>query len=260
VVAAAGNCAQGGSQCGNLSNPIMYTAAYPTVLAVAATDSGDNWASFSEHQPYVGVAAPGVSIYSTLRGGNYGTMSGTSMATPYVSGLAALLWSFAPSFTVDQIESTIESTADDLGAPGKDDYFGYGRINAGRTLSLLSLQASSTQASFLVSDNGGASSARSVVQVTTANPNSVTWTATVSPPVAWLSIAPPASGTVSAGSPPAQFTLVATRPAAPGTYATTVIVAGTTSSGMQISPVTIAVHMSYAKNLFNHYMPDVRRN
>jgi thermitase len=260
VVAAAGNCAQGGSSCGNLTNPVMYPAAYPTVLAVAATDSGDQWASFSEHQPYVDVAAPGVSIYSTLRSGNYGTMSGTSMATPFVSGLAALLWSLTPSFTVDQIANTIEAAADDLGAPGKDDYYGYGRINAGRTLSSLSLQASSAQASFLFGDNGGASSARSVVQVTTASPDSITWTATVSPPVAWLSIAPPASGMVSASSSPAQLTLVATRPAALGTYATTVIVAGTTSTGMRISPVTIAVQMSYAKNLFNHYLPDIRRN
>jgi thermitase len=260
VVAAAGNCAQGGSQCGNLSNPIMYPGAYPTVLAVAATDSGDNWGSFSEHQPYVGVAAPGVSIYSTLRGGNYGTMTGTSMATPYVSGLAALLWSFAPSFTVDQIANTIESTADDLGAPGKDDYFGYGRINAGRTLSSLSLLASSTQASFLFSDDSGASSVRSVVQVTTANPNLINWTATVSPPVAWLSIAPPASGTVSASSSPAQFTLVATRPAALGTYAATVVVAGTASTGGQISPVAIAVHLGYFKNLYKNYLPDIRRN
>jgi thermitase len=260
VVAAAGNCAQGGSQCGNLSNPVMYPAAYPTALAVAATDSGDNWASFSEHQPYVGVAAPGVNIYSTLRGGGYGTMTGTSMATPYVSGLAALLWSFAPSFTVDQIKSIIESTADDLGAPGKDDYFGYGRINAGRTLSSLSLLASSTQASFLFSDDGGATSARSVVQVTTANPNPINWTATVSPPAAWLSIAPPASGMVSASSSPAQFTLVATRPAAPGTYAATVVVAGTTSTGGPIRPVTIAVHLSYFKNLYRNYLPDIRRN
>jgi thermitase len=260
VVAAAGNCAQGGSSCGNLGNPAMYPAAYPTVLAVAATDSGDNWASFSEHQPYVDVAAPGVNIYSTLRGGNYGSMSGTSMATPHVSGLAALLWSLAPSLTVDQVESLMESTADDLGTPGKDDYFGYGRINAGRTLNSLSLQASCTRASFIFADSGGASSARSAVQVTTSNPSSITWTATVSPPVAWLSIVPPASGAVSASSSPAQFTLVATRPAALGTYAATVVVAGTTATGGQLSPLTISVHMSYMKDLFKSYLPDIHRN
>jgi thermitase len=260
VVVAAGNCAQGGSSCDNVSNPIMYPAAYPAALAVAATDSGDNWANFSEHRPYVSVAAPGVSIYSTIRGGSYSTLSGTSMATPYVSGLAALLWSFAPSLTVDQVESAIESTADDLGAPGKDDYFGYGRINAGRALSSLSLRTSSTQASFLFSDNGGASSAQSVVQITTANPNPITWTATVSPPVAWLSIAPPASGTVSTGSPPAQFTLMATRPAALGTYAASVVVAGTTSSGEQISQVTVAVRMTYSKNLFRNFLPNILKN
>jgi thermitase len=259
VVAAAGNCAQDGSQCGNSSNPIMYPAAYPAVLAVAATDSGDHWASFSEHRPYVGVAAPGVGIYSTFLGGGYQSLTGTSMASPHVSGLAALLWSFAPALSVDQVESAIESTADDLGTPGKDDYYGYGRINAGRALSSLGLQISATQASFLFGDNGGASSARSVVQVTTANPNPITWTATVSPPVTWLSVAPPGASTASA-SLPAQFTLVATRPAALGTYATTVVVAGTTSSGGQISPVTIAVRLSYLKDLYRNYLPNILKH
>jgi len=256
VVAAAGNCAQGGSQCSNLSNPIMYPAAYPTVLAVAATNSSDNWANFSEYQPYVGVAAPGVGIYSTIRGGGYSTMTGTSMATPHVSGLAALLWSFAPFLTIDQVENSIESTADDLGAPGKDDYFGYGRINAGRALNSLGLQTSPAQDFFVVGDNGGPFPAPNTVQVTTLSSDPITWTATISPTVAWLSIAPPASGTVSAASSPlAEFALVATRPITYGNYAATAIVTATTSSGGEISPVTTQVRISYVAELCLNHLP-----
>jgi hypothetical protein len=118
------------------------------------------------------------------------------------------------------------------------------------------LQISSAQAAFLFGDNGGPSSARSVVQVTTANPNPIDWTATVSPPVTWLSVEPPGAGTASASSA-AQFTLVAARPAALGTYTATVVVAGTTSSGGRISPMTVAVRLSYSKDLYRNYLPNI---
>ncbi len=256
VVAAAGNCAQGGSGCGYPANPIIYPAAYPNVLAVAATDSGDNWGNFSEYQPYVGVAAPGVAIYSTLLGGSYGSMSGTSMATPYVSGLAALLWSFSPSFTADQIASTLEATADDLGAPGRDDYFGYGRINAGRALGSVALQVSPATTIVMVGDNAGPLPPSSINQITTLSSDPITWTATISPSVTWLSIIPPGSGTVSAASsPPAAFTLVATRPAAYGIYTTTAVVTGTTSSGGQVGPVTTQIDLNYSAILHLYRFP-----
>ena len=59
MVAAAGNCAQGGAECGGSSNPDYYPAAYPGVVAVAATDHYDNWASYSGYKSYVDLAAPG---------------------------------------------------------------------------------------------------------------------------------------------------------------------------------------------------------
>jgi thermitase len=265
VVAAAGNCAQGGPQCNYYVNPVIYPAAYPTVLAVAATDSDDNWADFSEHQPYVDVAAPGVDIYSTYFDGDYAFMNGTSMATPHVSGLAALLWSVVPSLTVDQVESTVESTADDLvdypGAPGKDDYFGYGRINAGRALSSVGLQVSPAQTLILIDDNGGPSPASPTGQVTTFSSEPITWTATISPPVSWLSLAPPASGMVSASSsPPAEFTLVPTRPVTYGTYTTTVIVTATTSAGGLIGPATSLVDINYLGTLYTYQFPFIYKN
>jgi thermitase len=261
VVAAAGNCAQDGYQCSYIYNPIMYPAAYSTVLAVAATDSNDNWASFSEYQPYVDVAAPGVDIYSTYNDGDYTFMNGTSMATPHVSGLAALLWSLIPSLTMGQVESIIESTADDLGAPGKDDYFGYGRINAGRALGSAGLQVSPAQTLILVGDNGGPAPASPMGQVTTLSPEPITWTATISPSVSWLSLAPPASGMVSASSsPPAAFTLVATRPITYGTYTTTVIVTATTSAGGLIGPAISQVDIDYLATLYIYHFPLMYKN
>ena len=117
VVASAGNYAQYG-------NPKIYPAAYPNAIAVAATDSQDRRASFSEHGNWVDVAAPGVNILSTLPGGRYGKESGTSMAAPHVSGLAG------QGLTKAQIRNRIESRATDTGSKGKDPYYGYGRINA----------------------------------------------------------------------------------------------------------------------------------
>ncbi|NIV32626.1 MAG: S8 family serine peptidase, partial [Anaerolineae bacterium] len=75
-----------------------------------ATNSSDNRAWFSNYGSYIDVAAPGVSIYSTVRNNGYGYEDGTSMATPFVSGLAALIWSACPDYTNDQVESQIETT------------------------------------------------------------------------------------------------------------------------------------------------------
>ena len=80
----------------------------PNVISVAATDQNDQLASFSDYGPTsVDLAAPGVSILSTLPDGKYACLSGTSMATPFVSGVAALAWSLDPSATVAQVRSAI---------------------------------------------------------------------------------------------------------------------------------------------------------
>jgi len=111
-----------------------YPAAYPGVIAVSATDQNDDKASFSNYGEWIDVSAPGVSIISTvpyyLKGTYYSPASGTSMATPHVSGLAALLMSAFPAMNADQIENLIYSSAKDLGNPGFDQYYGYGRIDA----------------------------------------------------------------------------------------------------------------------------------
>ncbi|MBM4402203.1 MAG: S8 family serine peptidase, partial [Candidatus Cloacimonetes bacterium] len=118
VVASAGNCGEGcpSSNCQSV-NQVNYPAAYDNVIAVAATDSSDQRACFSNKNDYVDVTAPGVSIYSTL-GSSYGNMSGTSMSGPHVAGLAALLYSL-PQYSArntanaQAIRQIIETTTDD---------------------------------------------------------------------------------------------------------------------------------------------------
>jgi len=123
VVAAAGNDGNG---------TINYPGGCNYTIGVAATDQNDNRASFSNYNSTVDVAAPGVSIASTWYRGEayYALASGTSMATPHVAGLAALLLSQDPSRSPETVENMIESTADDLGPSGYDVYYGAGRINA----------------------------------------------------------------------------------------------------------------------------------
>ncbi|MGD2177072.1 MAG: S8 family peptidase [Anaerolineae bacterium] len=133
IVAAAGN-----KDSEDGYDAVLYPAAYEHALAVAATDQSDARAGFSNHGPELDVAAPGVDIYSTWYRGNYFTESGTSMATPHLAGLAALMWSARPDLTLASAVKTIAKTAVDanLGThPGWDEDLGWGRIDAGRALS-----------------------------------------------------------------------------------------------------------------------------
>lgn len=122
VVAAAGN--------ESTSSP-SYPAYYEAAIAVAATDSNDRIASFSNYGDWVDVAAPGVNILSTVPGGGYQTASGTSMATPLVAGQAALLASQGKS--ASEIRQAIEGTADEISGTGE--YWTHGRINAAKSVS-----------------------------------------------------------------------------------------------------------------------------
>jgi hypothetical protein len=130
VVAAAGN---------DGTNVATYPAALSNVMAVAATDSTDQRAPFSNYNAYISVAAPGVDIYSTYwsgtSGSTYAYLSGTSMATPLVAGLAGLLASQDASRTNATLRTLIEQSADDVDVPGWDQNTGYGRINVARALS-----------------------------------------------------------------------------------------------------------------------------
>ena len=125
IVAAAGN---DGNSTAN------YPAAYPEVVSVAATDNNDAHASFSNVNSDVEIAAAGVNVLSVKRGGGYVTMSGTSMATPHVAGVVALIRFHNPTWTAAQARTKLDSSVDDLGTPGRDATFGFGRVNLAKAM------------------------------------------------------------------------------------------------------------------------------
>lgn len=113
-----------------------YPAGYdlPNIIAVAATDPNDRLASFSNFGPAtVQVAAPGVSIFSTYLNNDYAFGSGTSMAGPHVSGLAALVWSANPDLDAYQVKGRILDCVDRL-ADLSGRLFTAGRIHAGNSM------------------------------------------------------------------------------------------------------------------------------
>ena len=131
VVVAAGND-------GAKGNPVDYPAGCAGAMAVGATDFRDARAAFSEYGPQIAIVAPGVQVLTTLRrrAGSYGyaSLSGTSMSSPIVSGVAALLFSQHPGWTPDQVRARLVQTAKHLGSPGRNDQYGAGRVDAARAL------------------------------------------------------------------------------------------------------------------------------
>ncbi len=149
----------------NDSRP-TYPANYdiPNIVAVAATDNKDQIASFSNYgRTTVDVAAPGVGIYSTVPNEGYGLKSGTSMATPHVSGMAGLIVSAHPELTNDQLKQRLIGSSDRVQGLSNMTV-SKGRVNLGRAIE---------------TDNV-APAAPNDLKVVNAGPNGVTlsWTAT----------------------------------------------------------------------------------
>ena len=127
LVAAAGNS---GNRRGSGDN-VGYPGRVGNVIAVAATERNDRRASFSSTGPAVDLAAPGVGIVSSYLGGGTASLSGTSMASPHVAGVAALVISSGRTDgTNTAVRHQLETTADDLGASGIDSHYGKGLADA----------------------------------------------------------------------------------------------------------------------------------
>jgi len=126
VVGAAGN---------ESTSSAHYPSDYNSCISVIATNQSDQKADFSNYGAAKDICAPGVSITSTYPGG-YANLNGTSMASPVVAGVAALMLSVDPDLTVNELKNNLYSTAVDLGTPGRDDLYGYGRINAQAAVAL----------------------------------------------------------------------------------------------------------------------------
>ncbi|MFC7686263.1 S8 family peptidase [Ureibacillus sp. GCM10028918] len=126
VVAAAGN---NGTADGSIDT-IEYPARYESVIAVAATDSADKRTSFSATGSTIEVSAPGEGILSLFLNNQYARMSGTSMAAPYVAGNLALLKQSNGTLSAKELRLKLQQGVVDLGAVGKDTWYGYGIIQA----------------------------------------------------------------------------------------------------------------------------------
>ncbi|MGW4597440.1 type VII secretion-associated serine protease mycosin [Streptomyces sp. NPDC004457] len=127
LVASAGNDGLGGNV------KVTYPASYEGVLAVAASDRNNERAAFSQSGDFVGVAAPGVDMISTVPGNGHCSDNGTSFSAPYVAGVAALLKSKYPDWTARQVVAQIEQTAE-RSIPGRDRLVGWGVVDPVKAL------------------------------------------------------------------------------------------------------------------------------
>lgn len=124
---------------GSRASSVELPGACPSAFAVGATDEGDKIAYFSSRGPALwangpimkpNVSAPGVAVTSSVPGGQYRAMDGTSMATPHVSGVGALVAQGKPFISVNDLAALITRGVEDLGEPGPDTAYGTGRVNA----------------------------------------------------------------------------------------------------------------------------------
>ncbi|MFI8453614.1 type VII secretion-associated serine protease mycosin [Streptomyces erythrochromogenes] len=128
VVASAGNDGMSGQK------RKTYPAAFPGVLAVGASDRNNERAAFSQPGDFIGVAAPGVDMVSTVPGFGQCIDNGTSFSAPYVAGVAALLRAEHGDWSAQQIVWQIQNTAE-RAVNGRDDYVGWGVVDPVRALS-----------------------------------------------------------------------------------------------------------------------------
>ncbi len=222
VVAAAGNGGGPG---------ITFPAASPGAIAVAALNSDNTLASFTSTGPQMWVAAPGVGVTSTLPGGGYGDKSGTSMATPHVTGLVALIRQVHPTYTAAQVANELKNDAIDLSPAGFDNNTGWGLAQAppsGVTVPV-SMAVTPAARSVSVQQGNAAPSDNATVTLTGTSAGTTAWSAAKKR--TWLTFTT-SSGT---GSGSVAWTRNATGLAA-GTYVDTIIVSAT---GMTGSPATI---------------------
>ncbi|ARK25362.1 hypothetical protein SporoP37_12320 [Sporosarcina sp. P37] len=111
-------------------NTVNYPGKYSEVIAVGSIDEDSLVSYYSSFGSETEVTAPGSYVYSTLKNGSYGYMSGTSMAAPHVAGLLALLKEEYPNYTNRQLRSKLIQNSIDMGTLGRDPYYGHGLVQA----------------------------------------------------------------------------------------------------------------------------------
>jgi len=203
----------------------FYPAAYPQVLAVAATGPGDVLWGESNYGDWVDLSAPGVNIHTTFLGGDYGSVDGTSLSTAFVSGVAGLLRSHYPDWSGEMVRAQLLHTAEDIDAlnPGLSGLLGRGRVNAYQALSttpqpLLSFEGQTVNGSATTRPEPG-SSVELVVSLYNKWADASSVSATLSSSSAYVSVttASAAYGEIpayatAANPTPFMFTLSASAP------------------------------------------------
>ena len=157
VFAAAGNSS---------SSAPTYPAATNNVVAVSATDVNGTLASFSSYGNWIDLSAPGNNILTTKLGGIYSAWYGTSFSTPITAAVGALVLSIKPGLSASSLVNLLEQNSDDLGAPGYDQYFGHGQVNAYKALLAAgSLAADTTLPSVSITSPSSAATVAGTIQV-----------------------------------------------------------------------------------------------
>lgn len=143
-------------------------AAHSAMITVSATDSADNRTSWSSWGKMVDLSAPGAGIYTTNRGGGYGSWNGTSFSAPITAGIVAQMMAANPQLKPADLESILFSTAVDRGTAGYDVYYGWGRVNGDAAVTAAAAAISTadvTPPSVSVTNPGGGSTATGIVTV-----------------------------------------------------------------------------------------------
>ncbi len=247
------------------SRKVYYPAAYPEVLAVAATGANDDRAPYSNYGDEVDLAAPGgdgAPIISTVPNGLYSGAVGTSMATPHVSGAAALLMSLRPDLTNDEVADILKETCDKVGlyvydSNGWNQYLGYGRINLSKALErLLPPRVGDFPDSiYFLTDHTNRPIHKRVLLKNESNIYAIPWEATTRGGTGWLALTGPISGTIGPDESQ-ELTITMTSNDLPfGVYSGTVTVSSPYSD-VQGLPHTISVTLQYTSaEIQQYYMP-----
>ena len=191
----------------NSNSTANYPAACDKVVAVSATNEADTLAGFSSYGSWITLSAPGNNILTTNNGGGYGYWYGTSFASPITAGAAALVLALRPSLSSAALVNLLQNNSDDLGAPGYDTSFGWGRVNVSRVVSAASsLVVTPPSVSISAPSADATVSGTVTVSGTSSGPNGIASVQLSVDGKAVSTVAGPsfsfswASGTVTAGS------------------------------------------------------------
>jgi len=244
----------------NSASTLLYPARFDRVMAVGNTTQSDSRYYSSNYGAGLSVMAPGASIYSTFPGGGYGSLTGTSMACPHVSGLAALLWAVDREATNADIQRYVEETAVDLGASGWDIYTGYGRIDAAGIRLLPVLDITPARAANVADPSTPPlpGSQVFVVKPAIASTLTITWTLAVSPTTATWVTAAPVMGAVTGQQGEAIEVDVTTDGLGFGKHSCDLLFIGHSEVGTITS--TVGIDLYYVPELSHQWLVDVAKD